>query len=372
MLTIPDGGSTLADRVFSAAAIDFSRLARVVVAVSGGGDSSALLYLLHDHWVGKLKRSPADLCAVTVNHRVRPEASDEANEVAAWCKGLGIVHHHVSWDGGSVKSGFQAAARMARYEKLSAVAETFGDAVVVTGHTWDDQIETLMMRSARREDGFGLAGIPPATLYDRKTWFARPLLNTRRENLRTVLRQRALQWFDDPSNLNEDYERVRVRNSALADGGHLWQRSRAAAKERLADAQKSALWIRHHARLSQNGEHSQHIYCSIDGTTLPEAAAAIGYLLMLVGGQQQRPKEDKVGRAIKSCLSKQGASFTLAGCLLARRDDRLEVTAEARNQGRGHFGLDRLLPFWEFEVLHAIDQLRGRPKVGSPLFCRFD
>ncbi len=187
----------------------------IAVAISGGSDSTALLLLL----LTKLSSNPRPprVLALTVDHRLRPESAEEAERVGDLCRRMGVEHRILVWDEEKPSSGVAEAARLARYRLLAKAARDDGANIVLTGHTADDQAETYAMRLQRGE-GPGLAGIAPATLFNGTVWFVRPLIGTRRADLRAYLRARGEGWIDDPSNENPAYERVRFRK-ALAEGG---------------------------------------------------------------------------------------------------------------------------------------------------------
>lgn len=194
------------------------RPANLLVAVSGGSDSLGLLIGLHEA-IRQDDAGGVTLCAATVDHGLRSEAADEALSVQRLCEGLGIPHFIRRWGEPKPKAGVSAAAREARYRLLMDVADEAGATAILTGHTRDDQHETVAMRSARAagESNLGLAGMAPMVLLDRRLWLLRPLLAVSRREIRDFLRVRNRVWIDDPSNLDDHYERVRLRK-ALASG----------------------------------------------------------------------------------------------------------------------------------------------------------
>ncbi len=184
--------------------------ARLGVAVSGGGDSLALLHLLAD-W--RAAGGPA-LSAATVDHGLRPEAAAEASHVALICAGLGIPHATLRWQEGP-QGNLMAAARAARYRLLCGWAAAEGLKEVALGHTGDDQAETFLMRLARGSGVDGLAGMAGRREIGGIA-FLRPLLAIPRQALRGYLGERGIGWAEDPTNADTAYDRTRARQALAA------------------------------------------------------------------------------------------------------------------------------------------------------------
>lgn len=156
------------------------RPARLVLAVSGGSDSVGLLMTFADH-VKALPDRDVDLVVATIDHALRPASAQEALDVGLLCAELGIPHVIRRWEGDKPKSGISAAAREARYRLLMEIADTVGADAIVTGHTADDQAETIAMRASRNAspDNRGLSGMAEAVLVDGRRWLLRPFLSRR-------------------------------------------------------------------------------------------------------------------------------------------------------------------------------------------------
>src|ERR1700722_11341185 len=119
----------------------------IVLAVSGGPDSVALMWLAA-RWRRGLTHGPR-LTAVTVDHGLRKEAAREARDVKRLAQSPARPHRPMRWRGDKPKTGLPAAARTARYKLLAQAARACGASHILTAHTRDDQAETLLMRILR-------------------------------------------------------------------------------------------------------------------------------------------------------------------------------------------------------------------------------
>src|SRR5579885_3575414 len=178
----------------------------VLAAVSGGVDSLALAAALA-HEAPRLRLRAG---AVTVDHGLQPGCAGRADAVAATLTGLGldpVVVKTVAVEG---PGGPEEAARAARYQALDATAAEAGAAVVLLGHTLDDQAETVLLRLARGSGARSLAGMP-----ERTGKFRRPFLGVRRAQTQAACRALGLDPWADPHNTDPAYARSRVRAGAL-------------------------------------------------------------------------------------------------------------------------------------------------------------
>jgi tRNA(Ile)-lysidine synthase len=187
---------------------DFKAAPAVVLAVSGGPDSVALMWLMA-RWRRALANGPR-LFAVTVDHGLRNEAAREAREVKRLAQELDLPHRTMRWAGDKPETGVPAAARTARYRLLAQAARAAGATHVFTAHTRDDQAETLLMRLLRGSGIAGLAAMARETARD-DVVLARPLLNVPKSRLVATLNKAKIAFADDPTNRDPAFTRPRLR-----------------------------------------------------------------------------------------------------------------------------------------------------------------
>jgi tRNA(Ile)-lysidine synthase len=209
---------------------DLTHQPALVLAVSGGPDSTALMWLAA-RWRKRRRRGPK-LFAVTVDHGLRPEARREAAAVKRLARRLGIPHRTLRWTGTKPTSALQEKARAARYRLIAAAADRAHASCVLTAHTLDDQAETILFRMVRGSGLTGLAGMArmrplamPAPFAGHRrgapepgasVFLVRPLLDVAKARLVATLRAAKIPCADDPSNRDPRFTRTRLRALAPA------------------------------------------------------------------------------------------------------------------------------------------------------------
>jgi tRNA(Ile)-lysidine synthase len=192
---------------------DLARHRGLVLAVSGGPDSTALM-LLVARWRATLGRGPK-LLAVTIDHGLRAESATEARAVRRVADAFEVPHRTLRWTGRKPNSGLQAAARAARYRLLASAARSAGARHVLTAHTLDDQAETVLFRLARGSGLTGLAGMariaPLPVSGAEEIVLVRPLLAVPKARLVATVQAARIPFAQDPSNRDPRFTRARLR-----------------------------------------------------------------------------------------------------------------------------------------------------------------
>lgn len=204
---------------------------KLALAVSGGPDSLALLLLAHECLPGRI-------VAATVDHGLRPEATKEAAYVARLCARREILHTTLKPDS-PIGGNIQSQAREARYALLKRWAcDAHQVNFIATAHHADDQLETLLMRLARGSGVSGMAGVRR-----RNGLIIRPLLDFTRAELETICASAGVEPKRDPSNDDEAYDRVRIRNWLAADDHPLDPAAAVRTAGAMDDAEHALLWM---------------------------------------------------------------------------------------------------------------------------------
>ena len=210
---------------------------RFGIAVSGGPDSLALLLLA-------ASARPGEFEAATVDHGLRPESAAEAKMVADLCEEMDVPHAilAIEWDLPPA-SAIQEQARAVRYGAIAAWMHDRDIGALLTAHHLDDQAETLVMRLNRGSGVRGLAGMRRKSKAPGYPDLAllRPLLSWRRAELERICSEAGVEPVSDPSNLDERFERVRIRR-ALAAADWLDPEALARSAENLGWSDEALDW----------------------------------------------------------------------------------------------------------------------------------
>ncbi len=300
--------------------------ALLLVAVSGGSDSTGLLLALHE--VLRVSgRDDVQLHAVTIDHALRPEAADEAQAVRSLCRGLNIPHGILRWNDEKPKTGISAAARLARYRLIGEIADAISATAIVVGHTLDDQRETIAMRSQRSAQAGmpGLSGMADAVLYNARHWVLRPFLRVRREDIRGYLAAKGQGWFDDPSNEDDTYERVRVRKLSR----HAGPPSREPLRDRTEIASRGAAFVSGAVQAYPGGLIKLGADCLGDDPTV--IRYALTALACVAGGRTYPLAAQSMDRVMAFVTAKEPGRLTAGRVIFDRRKDGLYLMRENRD-----------------------------------------
>jgi tRNA(Ile)-lysidine synthase len=297
----------------------------ILIALSGGGDSVALLHLLAEYFGSQRLR------AAIVDHALREGSAEDAQRAGGFAAALGInaAIYTLVWPDGPKRA--QQSAREARYRKLCEAAHEAGASIIAVAHTGDDQAETVLIRAARGSSWRGLAGMrafAPAPVWPegRELWLARPLLGARREDLRSMLRARGAQWIEDPANANPDFARVRARRTlaSLAPAGLEAKRLAALADRfgRYVDALERAASDLIAAAVRFDGD-AVHIMSSHWAGPESVRQRALSVLLAAAGGQSREPPFEQAAELERQISAPNFRGATLAGVWVRPVRDRI-------------------------------------------------
>lgn len=298
----------------------FERRPLLAVAVSGGADSLTLC-LLAARWAAARQ---GKITALTVDHHLRPDSTDEAVQVGRWLGARRLDHHVLDWTGPYPTGNRQAEARAARYGLLERWCAAAGCLHLLVAHHREDQAETFWLRLARGSGVDGLAAMP-AVAERAGCRILRPLLDVPPERLAARLTADGQSWISDPSNRNTGYARIRLREARALlaaeglGGNRLTETTRHLGLARAAlEAQQTRLLV-NAVRLHTAG------FAWLDARQLGAAPREIGLrvlasVLVTIGSGAYPPRLERLDRLFQKLVTGSlGAGRTLAGCRILNR-----------------------------------------------------
>jgi tRNA(Ile)-lysidine synthase len=327
----------------------------IVLAVSGGPDSIALMWLAA-RWRSTLARGPR-LIAVTVDHGLRAEAASEARDVKRLARTLDLTHRTMRWTGDKPKTGLPAAARTARYRLLAQAARASGATHILTAHTRDDQAETLLMRLLRGSGISGLAAMARESERD-GVLLARPFLHVSKSQLVATLKKAKIGFADDPTNRDTSFTRPRLRAIMpvlAAEGGDTRNLARLASRlaranqavEVLVDGAERYLALRDREATRAGFDANANDASTFDAKVFVAMPEEIRLRLLKRAidrfgheGPAELGKVEALLAALDQAGAKQGKKRrprlkqTLAGALVSLSDGRIRVEPAPPRRGR--------------------------------------
>lgn len=338
----------------------------VGLAVSGGGDSMALMHLFAE-WRERFPLDNSRDVVFSVDHGVRDGAADEVKMVISCAETLGFTGVPLKLEGLDQGASLQERARDARYEAIASEMKVMGLSCLLTAHTLDDQAETFLMRLRRGSGIDGLTSMfPQRELYG--VQIMRPLLSLNGQVLRELLKERGVSWVEDPSNENEDFERVEVRNllkNLDADGrlsDMIGQTVCRLQRGRMALEDQALAFIKTHVTMHRIGvlqvKFEEYLELPLD------VQIRVLRRVLLAFGAEGRSLSSLEGGA-HHLASMGEEKFVLAGVMCERRMDGL--LQFSRESGRApfeivehDFGTDQRLVIWDHRIgVRVPDDFKG-------------
>ncbi|WP_370931355.1 tRNA lysidine(34) synthetase TilS [Bartonella sp. DGB1] len=303
---------------------------KFTVAVSGGGDSLALLFLLYNYF--KKNNLLSNLYAVTIDHDLRAESADEAKFVAEFCKSYNIHHKIIKWQDTKPEHSLPMHARTARYTLLTEYMKVIGSKYLWVGHTWDDQKETIYMRQIRGQ-GRGEAGIPPISILFNKFFLLRPLLDVKRADLRHYLKTNKIVWVDDPTNEDLAYERPRVRKLLQNINPNINRVNLQSAVTRRINLNKETLSLLSSFNISwDSGKLLLPIALLGEAPYKKKVAFAVNLLVSIIGGNSYLLSWSDQEKLFNNLLKlSNGKSITIARSIIKKSKSELILSREKRH-----------------------------------------
>lgn len=331
-------------------------------------------------WRERAGATPSRDIVLTVDHQLREGSRDEALAVREQAERLGFRHATLVWEGEKPAQGVSAAARDARYALIAGRCRSLSLTHVLLAHTLDDQAETVLMRLARGSGLDGLSAMAPISELHGLV-LVRPLLDVSREDLRAFLQARNVVWHDDPTNADENYERVRIRK-VLSDLEALgFTREALATSAARLQRVRSTLNVLAEKAMAEHVSVHEAGFCIVSRALFHEetealVARVIGRCLMAVGGLEYPPKPEAVEALCLDFKQEDPAARTLGGCHVSIRGDAVLVVREAgriASEGVPVVAGERIIWDGRFEVGYdaaAADAAAPGPICVGPLRSR--
>lgn len=302
----------------------------LAVAFSGGGDSTALLYLIIKSVAGQGRK----IHALIVDHKLRRGSGVESKLAAARARAMGAQPTILNWIHDNPETGIQEKARIVRYTLMGDACRLLGIRKIFLGHNQGDQAETILMRQRKGSGWRGLAGMQmrvkmPIWPELRDIEILRPLLDEPRESLRSYNVEFGLEYIDDPSNTHLGFERIRTRQELQDDPSLAQPILELGLKSQmrlLEENKKIRVFFNEHVEVLEWGG----IWLKPSGMAQhqDDTIAVLRQLIPCVSGSGGFPPTDRLHQHIRSLKAGFTAGTTLGGARLLSREKGLSIVRD--------------------------------------------
>jgi len=303
------------------------------VAVSGGSDSLCLAYL-SKLYENEFKNK---IHFLIVNHNLRKESKEESLKVKKILNLKKIKSKVLEWKGKVPKSNIQKNARDMRYSLLSKYCLKNNIKFLLTGHHLDDQIENFFIRLIRGSGLTGLSSMSEVSKYNNNLKILRPLLNFKKKDLQLVTLNYFKTYIKDPSNKNENFLRVRVRNyrSEMEKEG-LDTNKIIKTINNLLSANQAINFYKNKA-LSKHVSFLSTHKCVINKNIFLDESGEIIFksfadILSLISGSYYPPRSKKIINLINRVKKNKFKTSTLGGCLIEKKNNFVSISKEKKKK----------------------------------------
>lgn len=285
----------------------------VALAVSGGSDSIALLYLMFD-WA---KSTKIKLVVFSVDHGLRVNSINDVEFVRIEACKLGLEFYDLKWQHQGIKTGVQEKARQARYELMTDKCKQLGITCLMTAHHADDLLENYSMRKKKKASLLGLSFSDNYFFNDVE--IIRPLLKYHKSDLIYYLKANNIKWVEDESNTSDYYERNRIRKEVESSGikkqyelYHEMLQTNEQAKKVNDELIKA---------IAEAVEIYQQGFAIIDLTKFNQMIIdvqvhVINYITTIIGGNTNIPRYRSVGKLLEKIRIGEKFTSSIHGCIM--------------------------------------------------------
>ncbi|MGX6960775.1 MAG: tRNA lysidine(34) synthetase TilS [Rickettsia endosymbiont of Pentastiridius leporinus] len=301
-------------------------LSKIAIAVSGGSDSVALLYLA-DIWA---KKNNIELFVLSVDHNLRQQSKQEIEYIQNISNNLNLKFYSLSFDHQNNFSNFQERAREGRYDLMTDLCKKLDILVLLTAHHEDDYVENFCLRLERSSGIFGLSS--SNINWRNNTQIIRPLFDIPKVALVDYLVKHNIKWFEDESNLSTKYRRNLIRQKLFKEESYskndtILQQSK--VNELLENKFKPELI----SGIAESAKISEYGFAFLDLDKFSKFSnevkvQLINFLLVVISGQKQVARFYSVNPILKLITQNIDFKNTLHGCIIMRMQNKLLIYRE--------------------------------------------